>query len=573
MNGRAYSYVRFSTPEQAKGHSAVRQQEACDVYCQKHGLQLASGAEYTFLDAGRSAYKGEHLGEKGQLARFLRLVENGTIEPGSTLIVESLDRLSRQDVWKALPQFMALVDAGIRVVTLKDERVYSKESGTEDLLMSIFVFSRANEESSQKADRLASKYAKKREEARGEKKPMGRVCPMWLRLTEAGTAYEQIPEHVEAVRRIFELTIRGYGKTAIAKILNEEGFATLKQGVTGWGTSAVHHVVKNRAVLGELQPFTKTLDPARKKREPAGDPIKDYFPAIIPESMFYEAQAAIAGRRTAKATRQSVKFNVWQGVGKCIHCGSSMHMVNKGRPPKGFTYIECSIGRKGLCESHKLIRLDHSEQVFRLLLARLDSMALVRDAGAKLSQDLRAIEGRLLEQREKLAAYGEAFRAKPSALLAQIISETEESIGQFERDRRGLLTELAAEDAIGFDTFMQRLDLDSYEGRSRANALMKRLNVLVFAGREGFMVSDQGKMTFGVAYREGKAGYLELSPWHRQSPEDPQHVAAWKALNSAGPVHSALPEHAGPFAYELDESRDQGRYDAIRDEGQPAGEY
>jgi len=70
--------------------------EACERYCKEHGLRLATEAEYSFFDEGRSAYTGDHVSEKGQLARFLRMVEEGKIERDSYLLVESLDRLSRE---------------------------------------------------------------------------------------------------------------------------------------------------------------------------------------------------------------------------------------------------------------------------------------------------------------------------------------------------------------------------------------------------------------------------------------------------------------------------------------------
>lgn len=575
MNKKAYSYIRFSTAEQAKGRSQKRQHRDCLAYCEKHGLELVQGAEHTFLDAGRSAWKGDHLSDNGQLARFLRLVEDGTIEAGSTLIVESLDRLSRQDVWKVVPWFGKLIDAGIRVVTLTDAKVYEKGGGATDMILSIFIFARANEESNTKAGRLADAFAEKRKDAQEKNKPMGRVCPMWLRLTDDGEAYEPIPHMVKAVERVFELTVSGYGKNTIAKMLNAEGFPVLskRKGVKGWGTSAVHHVAMNRAVLGEWQPMTKTLDPDRKKREKAGPVIQGYFPTVIAEDLFHRAQKAIEGRRTAKSTKQSVKFNVWAQVGKCIHCGSAMHMVNKGRPPKGHTYIECSIGRKGLCESHKLIRLDHSENVFRLVLARLPSLALVKDSGGKLTRSLEAVEGKLIQQRKEYEEWKELMKARKTIEVVDMVSASRAEVEALERERDRLKGELAEEDAIGFDTFMERLDLENYEGRAAANALLKRLGVLVYAGREGFVVSEHGQAVFGVGYRDGTAGYLDFSSWWKQDAEDAPHVAAWKALQQAGPLHFVKPLQAGPLAFALEEDADQARYDDLEDEGDAAGQY
>lgn len=47
----AYSYVRFSSPEQAKGDSVRRQVEAAERYAQSHGLRL----DDRLTDAGLSA--------------------------------------------------------------------------------------------------------------------------------------------------------------------------------------------------------------------------------------------------------------------------------------------------------------------------------------------------------------------------------------------------------------------------------------------------------------------------------------------------------------------------------------
>ncbi|MDB5778537.1 MAG: hypothetical protein JWP93_902, partial [Polaromonas sp.] len=45
-------------------------------------------------------------------------MEDGTIKAGSVLIVESLDRLSREEVPTALIRFMQLLSKGIEIVTL-----------------------------------------------------------------------------------------------------------------------------------------------------------------------------------------------------------------------------------------------------------------------------------------------------------------------------------------------------------------------------------------------------------------------------------------------------------------------
>ena len=55
----AYSYIRFSTPEQKKGDSKRRQLEECEKFCQESHLVLEKSRR--FYDEGKSAYKGKHL--------------------------------------------------------------------------------------------------------------------------------------------------------------------------------------------------------------------------------------------------------------------------------------------------------------------------------------------------------------------------------------------------------------------------------------------------------------------------------------------------------------------------------
>src|SRR5215467_1963131 len=95
---RAYSYIRFSTPEQAKGDSLRRQTELSERYAREHGLTLDD--KLTFRDLGKSAFRGKNA-QEGELGDFIKAVEDGRIKRGSYLLVENLDRLSRQPARKA----------------------------------------------------------------------------------------------------------------------------------------------------------------------------------------------------------------------------------------------------------------------------------------------------------------------------------------------------------------------------------------------------------------------------------------------------------------------------------------
>jgi len=104
---KAYSYLRFSTPEQMLGDSVRRQWSAAKTYAARNGLDLDESL--TFRDMGMSGFKGANA-VRGELAAFRRGVEDGMIAPGSFLLVEDFDRLSRMNPWEALPVFQEIIN-------------------------------------------------------------------------------------------------------------------------------------------------------------------------------------------------------------------------------------------------------------------------------------------------------------------------------------------------------------------------------------------------------------------------------------------------------------------------------
>jgi DNA invertase Pin-like site-specific DNA recombinase len=113
-----YSYVRFSSPEQHKGDSLRRQTEAAAGWCARNGVTLDTSA--TLHDLGRSAFKGRHRkDDKAALAGFLKLVEQGKVARGSYLVIENLDRLSREHIQPALLLVLNLLQSVIRIDQMK----------------------------------------------------------------------------------------------------------------------------------------------------------------------------------------------------------------------------------------------------------------------------------------------------------------------------------------------------------------------------------------------------------------------------------------------------------------------
>ena len=245
---KVFSYIRFSSAKQSAGDSYARQVKAAKAFCDENSLELADPREYLFFDAGRSAFKGKHLDDTGELARFLSFVEDGTIPPGSYLVVESLDRLSRERVRDALPRFLDLLAKGINVYTSVDKRLYTKDYNELDLIISIISMSRAHEESATKGGRVSSAWRAKQKDARTTGKPLGKLRPLWIDVTPDG--YVLNPDKAAVVRRIFDLSTKGHGSRIIAATLNQEGipaFSSGRKNFSGlWGFSTVRHILDSR---------------------------------------------------------------------------------------------------------------------------------------------------------------------------------------------------------------------------------------------------------------------------------------------------------------------------------------
>jgi DNA invertase Pin-like site-specific DNA recombinase len=90
--GKVYSYLRFSSKGRSEGDSRRRQLKAAHDYCRTRGLKLETT---TFEDLGVSAWKGKNFTE-GALGAFLRAADDGLIERDSRLLVEHLDRVTRE---------------------------------------------------------------------------------------------------------------------------------------------------------------------------------------------------------------------------------------------------------------------------------------------------------------------------------------------------------------------------------------------------------------------------------------------------------------------------------------------
>ena len=447
---KAYSYIRMSTEIQLKGDSLRRQAEVSRKYAEAHGLELDQ--DFDLTDVGKSGFTGENI-TSGNFGRFLTAVREGRITKGAYLLVESLDRMSRQEPMLALQPFMDIVKAGINLVTLDDERVFSGKISFEDLIISIAKMSRANEESVRKSDRLNKAWENKRANAKTTK--LTARCPSWLRLADDRKIFVQIPDRVAVVRRIYSDAIAGLGAYSIVRALNAEMIPTFKGG-DKWRTSSVANMLSNRAVIGILQPNRMVGG----KREPDGPPVIDYFPAIISVETFESAQrsrlsrrSSPTGERKGSGGRKGLHYaNLFSKLAVCAYCKKPMQFQNKGKPPKGGTYLVCSTAiRNGGCNANGHWRYDHFETAFLSFVEKLDLASLVSTEQVsskrdELTRQLEAAEGTQLRlERELALVYTTSQKLTDgSDFLARKITECEPGIQTAKETQQKLRHEMSA---------------------------------------------------------------------------------------------------------------------------------
>ena len=289
----AYSYIRFSTSEQAKGDSLRRQLDMAKEWCDRNGVRLDESL--TLRDLGKSAYTGEHRKnpDRNALAGFLKMVKDGRIPSNAYLIVESLDRLTREDIKPALSLLLSLSDH-VEIVQLQPVvQIYGKAVDPMQLMMAIVELSRGHSESKMKSVRVGKNWDNKRKQARAEGTPLPGRIPSWVE--KHNGAYRLVADSARAVRLMFQLAQNGYGTQRIVKELIAREVAPIW--ISGrWNSSYVRQILENPSTYGVHQCRTKD-------GKPDGEPITDYFPAVVSETVFFAVQAVRTKGPMAKGRR------------------------------------------------------------------------------------------------------------------------------------------------------------------------------------------------------------------------------------------------------------------------------
>jgi len=432
---KAYSYVRFSTPEQQMGDSYRRQSEGAKTYALKHGLDL--DASLSFEDKGVSAYRGLNA-NRGALRAFLDLVEQGVIEPGSYLIVESLDRVSRQQVLDALGIFTMIITAGVTIVTLQDEQVYSAETVKANpwqMMISLGIMIRANEESATKGRRLKESWKTRR--AKAPERAITAVGPSWLKLNRKTRKWQVVDERADVVRRIYDMRANGAGYLAITEALNREGVPVFdiaeRRRASRWYESYVKKILVSPAVVGTYVPHEVQYDSSSKKkiRTPL-DPIENYYPAIVDPETFRTVQA-IANTKSPKRGRHAAHAvqSILAGLARCPICGGTMTRKSHGKKKGkyGNPYLVCNRAKTGAgCVYHSVVL----SEVERCLVERADQLRETMPAPAQregeIDDELDALEMAIAGAEESIDALLDQLTHAPSPSIRERIRSLENGV-------------------------------------------------------------------------------------------------------------------------------------------------
>ena len=312
MPRRAYSYLRVSDDHQVKGDGLRRQNDFAATLCAEEGWCLDDTLR--FEDHGVSGFHGDNA-RVGQLSRFLDLVKARRIAPGSVLIVECIDRLSREQVPEAYDLFRSILRAGIWIATREPRRIYRPDDDGNLLAVvePLLIMARAHEESQIKSVRIGAAWAKKRDAARSSAVPHGKRCPAWIEYTPTG--YRLIPHAANTVRAVFRLAREGLAPAA-SSLGSDPGPTFIPHSAP----SPSGRASTSAAFSAAARPSANTSPAAAPNASPcpaasaSATHYRTTTPPPSPPGVGAVANAARAGRRRAAGRPGSNEANLFTGI-------------------------------------------------------------------------------------------------------------------------------------------------------------------------------------------------------------------------------------------------------------------
>jgi DNA invertase Pin-like site-specific DNA recombinase len=315
---KAYSYIRFSSKKQERGDSVRRQTEATRNYAKTHGLTLDESI--TYEDLGLSAFHGLNA-ETGALSAFLDGIKDGTIEKNSFLLIESIDRLSRQGVRQTITLINSIVDYDITIVTLSDLKVYTATILDDDplaIFTIIITAMRAADESREKSRRVKAAWTSRKKRAVEDGYVVKELFPKWL-----DRDGQLIPDRVAVIQRMVSEYLNGSGMKNIALRLNSDGIPCFGNGKSWWD-NGVRRILTNPAIAGQYE-----------GRE-------GYFAAAVTEDQWSDLSSLRSTVRKPKSGKTVA--HPLAGIARCCLCGG---LMTRKVTPYGTPKLVCIDAKTG----------------------------------------------------------------------------------------------------------------------------------------------------------------------------------------------------------------------------------
>ena len=190
-------------------------------------------------------------------------------------------------------------------------------------------------------------------------------------------------EAAQVVRRVYSMTLEGFGTEQIAAQLEKDGVLTpraywLTKGIkrpgkgkqqppTKWNSSTITKILSLQEYCGDILNFKTYSKSYKNKKRIDNDRenwvvFQDVHEAIIERAVYEQVQqkrGKIRKRRTNNG-----EHNMFSGLLVCADCGSNLHFhFNQGNPE--IKYFNCSNykGNRGTCTSTHYVRVDFLEEV------------------------------------------------------------------------------------------------------------------------------------------------------------------------------------------------------------------
>ncbi len=423
---KVFVYHRVSSDQQLDGSGIARQAELLEGYLERTGIcaEMDDPAPVVLSDQGVSAFKGLNISE-GELGAWMEQVRNGMWD-SSILVVESIDRFSRQNPFDVMGYINALMAHNVAIHDVMANIVISR-SNSKDLPFVMMNAQRAYDESKYKSDRIRKGWAKKREQAFNKGTIVTNKRPQWIEVEND----KYVLNHKAAVvKEIFALYQTGMGCPTIAKQLQTKEGEQYKFN-RPWTGELVHKILTNRRVTGKI-----FISEIIRNHDDIENPVTqkkydmDVYPVVISEDEFELVQELLksrrpnAGRVTVKKDGQEevlIKSNLFSGIARCTECGWPMYhnVVRAKRTPKKgdpkieeYRYIRCLNERDGLCEN-KAMTYETVEHFVVEHLLGMDLNTVIKEQ--EFNPEIEVIRIQIDQVKDQITNYENGIERRKSA--------------------------------------------------------------------------------------------------------------------------------------------------------------